>query len=144
MEEKKIKKEYSNGEVVVTWEPHKCIHSENCFKGLPTVFNPNQKPWIKVEAETTDRIVEQIKQCPSGALGFYYEGQEESGENELDSELLVEVIPSGPLMVYGKLQVKLTDGSTKPQFKVTAFCRCGKSENKPFCDGTHKKIGFTG
>lgn len=144
MEKSKIKKEYSNGEVVVTWEPHKCIHSENCFKGLPAVFNPNQKPWIKIDAASTEAIVDQVKKCPSGALGFYFESEDRAEENEDKSELLVEVIPSGPLMVYGKLQVKMADGSTKPQFKVTAFCRCGSSENKPFCDGTHKKIEFEG
>lgn len=144
MEKKEIKKEYSNGEVVITWEPNKCIHSENCVKGLPSVFNLDQKPWINAEGAASDKIVEQVKKCPSGALGYYFENEKQSQESEVNSELLVEVMPNGPLMVYGKLKVKMTDGSTKDQFKVSAFCRCGRSENKPFCDGTHKKIDFKG
>jgi uncharacterized Fe-S cluster protein YjdI len=67
------KKEYSNGEVTITWEPKKCIHSGKCVKGLPNVFLPKEKPWIKIEAASTNELVEQIKKCPSGALGYYFD-----------------------------------------------------------------------
>lgn len=39
-----LKKEYSNGEVTITWEPDKCIHSKNCINGLPEVFNFEKRP----------------------------------------------------------------------------------------------------
>jgi CDGSH-type Zn-finger protein len=45
-------------------------------------------------------------------------------------------------MVYGKLTVKDSKGNETTKNKVTAFCRCGASSNKPFCDGTHIKVGF--
>lgn len=143
MEKKPVKKEYSNGEVTVTWEPHKCIHSANCVKGLPKVFDANKKPWIDPMGATTEEIVKQIQKCPSGALGYYFE-EGKSTERNQEPEQLVEVIPNGPLMVYGNLKVQLSDGSTKMQHKVSTFCRCGQSQNKPFCDGTHKKIDFKG
>ena len=54
----------------------------------------------------------------------------------------VEVMKNGPLMVYGNLKVKDAKGNEVEKHKVTAFCRCGASANKPFCDGTHMKIGF--
>ncbi|WP_338223286.1 (4Fe-4S)-binding protein [Algoriphagus confluentis] len=139
-----IKKEYSNGEVTITWEPKKCIHSAKCVNGLPSVFNAEKKPWIDPMGAGTDHIVAQIQTCPSGALGYYFENKKEEHEEDKKSEQIVEVVSNGPLMVYGNLQVKLPDGEVKKQFKVTAFCRCGSSSNKPYCDGTHKKISFQG
>ena len=63
--------EYTNGEVTVVWQPGKCIHSGRCFMGLPSVFNPREKPWVKIHGAETPDIILQVKQCPSGALSFY-------------------------------------------------------------------------
>jgi len=62
---------YSNGEVTIVWKPDICIHSAKCFKGLPEVFDPKKRPWINAEGATTERIIEQVKICPSGALSFF-------------------------------------------------------------------------
>lgn len=138
-------KTYSNGEVTITWEPEKCIHSGNCVKGLPSVFDSKKKPWINVDGATSAQMVNQVKKCPTGALGYFYNDQEEKIEaTETKEENIVEVVNNGPLMVYGNLEVKYKDGSSEKKHKVTAFCRCGASQNKPYCDGTHKKIGFEG
>ncbi|MBL7792657.1 MAG: (4Fe-4S)-binding protein [Saprospiraceae bacterium] len=70
---KEITKKYSNGEVTIVWKPHMCIHSTICWKaatGLPAVFNPAERPWITPEGASTERIIEQVKKCPSGALSF--------------------------------------------------------------------------
>lgn len=139
-----IKKEYTNGEVTITWEPHKCIHSKNCITGLPSVFDFEKRPWIDAKGATTEEIVKQIDTCPSGALGYYFKEKEEKRTAEMTREQVVEVTPNGPLMVYGNLKIKLPNGETKTESKVSAFCRCGSSQNKPFCDGTHKKINFKG
>jgi len=64
-------KEYTNKEITVVWESEKCIHSAICAKGLPQVFQPRDKPWIKIDAAETETIVNQVKRCPSGALSFY-------------------------------------------------------------------------
>lgn len=143
MTSKETKKEYSNGEVTITWEAHKCIHAANCVKGLPGVFDINKKPWINAEGATTSEIVTQIKACPSGALGYYMEN-EKKDDDSISEEQIVEVIPNGPLMVYGNINVKMPDGSSASKSKVSAFCRCGASQNKPYCDGSHKKIDFKG
>ncbi|WP_439487230.1 (4Fe-4S)-binding protein [Algoriphagus sp.] len=144
MSDTPIHKEYSNGEVTITWEPHKCIHSQKCIKGLSSVFDFERRPWINAEGDSTEAIVKQIDACPSGALGYYFAEQQEKTSGNVTSEQLVEVIPNGPLMVYGNLQVKLPDDQIINQSKVSAFCRCGSSQNKPFCDGSHKKINFRG
>ena len=61
---------YSNGEITVNWQPHVCIHSGICFKGLSGVFDPQRKPWIDITKATSQEIMDQIKKCPSGALSF--------------------------------------------------------------------------
>ena len=65
-------KEYSNGEITIIWQPEKCMHSGICVKTLPAVYHPKEKPWIKPENASTQELIEQIKKCPSGALSFKY------------------------------------------------------------------------
>lgn len=62
--------EYSNGEITILWRPEKCIHSTNCVKLLPQVYNPKARPWIKPENAPSEAIVRQVAQCPSGALSI--------------------------------------------------------------------------
>ncbi len=62
---------YSNGEVTVIWKPNTCIHSTNCWKGLIEVFNPKVKPWIKMDGASSERIIDQVRKCPSGALSYF-------------------------------------------------------------------------
>lgn len=61
---------YTNGEVTIIWKPSLCIHSGNCVRGLPSVFNSREKPWIKPEGAGTDEIIAQVNKCPSGALSY--------------------------------------------------------------------------
>ncbi len=143
---KEITKKYSNGEVTIVWQPSVCIHSAICWRGengLPQVFNPSEKPWIKPEGAETKRIIEQIKKCPSGALSYFMNDEKEKN-TEVTAESIVEITPNGPLMVYGNITVKDSAGNTTQKNKVTAFCRCGASGNKPYCDGSHRKINFQG
>ena len=64
-------KEYSNGEVTIVWEAKKCIHSTNCWRGLPDVFKPKEKPWINPNNVSNESIINQVNKCPSGALTTY-------------------------------------------------------------------------
>jgi uncharacterized Fe-S cluster protein YjdI len=67
---------YSNGEVTVVWQPHICIHSGVCARGLGEVFNPHRKPWVDLSLSETDIIKTQIEKCPSGALTYIIEIEE--------------------------------------------------------------------
>jgi CDGSH-type Zn-finger protein len=58
-------------------------------------------------------------------------------------EATVTILENGPYMVQGPVKVHDADGSAYPSERSTVYlCRCGGSSNKPFCDGTHSKIGF--
>ena len=59
-----------------------------------------------------------------------------------NSELKIVVYPNGPYLVEGDINVTTIDGKTV-KLSNPHLCRCGGSSKKPFCDGTHKKIGFT-
>jgi len=84
-----------------------------------------------------------VSKCPSGALTFYMNNAEAEAP-KIEAESVVEVMPNGPVLVYGNIRIKHSDGREEKKNKVTALCRCGASTNKPFCDGTHTKIGFAG
>ncbi len=135
-------KAYTDDEVTIVWEADKCIHSGICVKGLPNVFNPKARPWISISAASTEALVNQVKQCPSGALSYYMNDEEYKTAESLETK--VEVLENGPLLVYGTLKVTNKDGASEIKNKTTAFCRCGASENKPYCDGAHVKNDFKG
>ena len=137
-----ITKKYSNGELTVVWKPAKCIHAGECVRALPKVYNPKAKPWIKAENASTEELKNQINKCPSGALSYFMEGEENQEAQSLKTA--VEVLENGPLLVYGTLTVTDQDGNEEVKNKTTAFCRCGASNNKPYCDGAHIKAAFKG
>ena len=67
----KIIKEYSKENMTIVWKPELCIHAGICVKSLPNVYKPAEKPWIKVENASDDKLKSQINACPSGALTYY-------------------------------------------------------------------------
>jgi uncharacterized Fe-S cluster protein YjdI len=139
-----VTKKYTNGEVTIVWKPDMCIHSAICFKGLGEVFDPKKRPWITPQGASTERIVDQVKRCPSGALSYFMNQEANGSTVKVQAETIVETVPNGPLLVYGNVQVKDAQGVLTQKNNVTTFCRCGASQNKPFCDGSHKKAGFEG
>lgn len=146
MKEKIIKK-YSNDEITVIWQPDLCTHSTICWNasvGLPGVFNPDARPWINMNGDTTERIAKQVNKCPSGALSYRKnnESGQQAGAACTKNESVVEIVDNGPLLVYGNIILKNKDQEEKKAGRVTAFCRCGASKKKPYCDGAHMKINF--
>lgn len=143
-----IVKQYSNKEVTVIWKPKLCIHAAVCVKTLPEVYKPDEKPWILPENASGEALIAQIKKCPSGALTYKVKDSSiEEGANAKENntmETKVEVLENGPLMVHGSLQVTDSSGNTETKKRATAFCRCGASQNKPYCDGGHNGINFKG
>jgi uncharacterized Fe-S cluster protein YjdI len=135
---------YTNGEVTIVWKASLCTHSRKCWTGLPEVFKPGERPWIHPDGATTERILAQVKQCPSGALSFQLDNAPEEVGAPQPPGATVEVTPDGPLIVRGTVEVRHADGRVERKERQCALCRCGASANKPFCDGSHRRTGFTG
>jgi len=149
VEMKDITKKYTNGEVTIVWQPAKCIHSAICWKGdsgLLSVFDPKERPWIKPEGANTSAIVGQIKKCPSGALTYFMNDTEVNPQVTEPAQAItkIEVKNNGPLLLHGTCVIIDKDGNETLKDNLTAFCRCGHSQNKPFCDGNHRASGFVG
>jgi 3-phenylpropionate/trans-cinnamate dioxygenase ferredoxin subunit len=58
------------------------------------------------------------------------------------AEVTIEARPNGPYVVTGTVELRDTNGTVLPTQARVVLCRCGASTTKPFCDGTHSKIGF--
>jgi len=134
------KKEYSNGEITVIWKADKCIHSGNCVRGLPNVFKPKERPWIQLETANTEEIKNTVDKCPSGALSYVYNNEKDQPKQE--KATCIQLVNDGPLIVDGHIELEGANGNKSAMSGKTALCRCGASDNKPFCDGSHKNSGF--
>jgi uncharacterized Fe-S cluster protein YjdI len=131
---------YANEAIEVQWEPKLCIHVRNCVRGLPQVFDPDARPWVIVDAASADQVAEAVLTCPTGALHFR---RLDGGPQEAAAEPpAVEPRPNGPLFVRGHVRIVDADGRLIREDTRVALCRCGASGNKPFCDGSHRRIGF--
>ena len=138
---------YTAAHAIVTWDQGLCRHAAECVHGLPDVFNPKAKPWIATDAATFDALAATIARCPSGALrllhpdGTLAVASGPPKEVAAMPDTVLRVRPNGPNLVTGEFVV--TGARPAAGAKASAaLCRCGKSGDKPFCDGTHTKIGF--
>ncbi|WP_178984589.1 (4Fe-4S)-binding protein [Winogradskyella helgolandensis] len=67
---------FSNNKITVTYAPRCCTNAGFCAKQLSNVFRSSVIPWINLEGEQTDVIINQIKKCPSGALKYHLNEKE--------------------------------------------------------------------
>jgi uncharacterized Fe-S cluster protein YjdI len=131
-------REYASEEIVVEWRPKLCFHSQNCVRALPLVFDKERRPWIDATQASADQIEAAVDGCPSGAL----RSRRVSGPaRPSPTEVEITATPNGPLLVRGPIRVVQPDGTVE-ELPRAAFCRCGQSMNKPFCDGSHRESGF--
>ena len=127
-----------------------CQHSGFCTDRLNTVFRAGQEPFVAPSGGRMDEIVRAVRDCPSGALSLAFDGHEErdlaDGHNR--REPAIEITADGPYRVTGRValvdagggDVARAEGSSREHY---ALCRCGHSQNKPFCSGMHWYVGFT-
>lgn len=141
MEEKRIQ-EYQSDEITVTFNPNICAHSAICIKNLPAVFDLKGRPWVNLNGASKDGIVELIQKCPSGALS--YELKNSAKPAPLFSANVIAVMANGPLRLSGQVRIVDDSGNILFEGDRCSLCRCGASAKKPFCDGSHFRIGFKG
>jgi uncharacterized Fe-S cluster protein YjdI/CDGSH-type Zn-finger protein len=131
---------YAGDVIEVQWEPRLCIHVHNCVRRLPQVFNPDARPWVAVDRADADVIAAAVESCPTGAL--HYRRLDGGPQERPPEDTTVEPPPNGPLFVRGQVRIVDEDGQPIRDDTRVALCRCGASQNKPFCDGSHRRIGF--
>ncbi|MEM7345331.1 MAG: CDGSH iron-sulfur domain-containing protein, partial [Chloroflexota bacterium] len=131
---------YKGENITVTYDIKRCIHAAACVRGLPAVFDTEKRPWVQPDEATADEVAEAVLACPSGALQFE---RHDGGANEATPEKnIIWGDPNGPLYAHGDIELIDSEGEVILEDTRVGLCRCGASENKPFCDGTHNKIAF--
>lgn len=63
-------KAYTDDDITVYYDAGRCIHFAACVRGLPQVFNPKAKPWIRADAAPAEQIAGVVRRCPTGALHY--------------------------------------------------------------------------
>jgi uncharacterized Fe-S cluster protein YjdI/CDGSH-type Zn-finger protein len=131
---------YRGRDIVVTFDRQRCTHATECVRGLPAVFATGRRPWVQPDAATAEEVAAVVMRCPSGALHF--ERLDGGAPEAPPGRNTIIVSPDGPLYVRGAIEVVTPDGDLLLKDTRVAFCRCGVSQHKPFCDEGHREIGF--
>jgi len=126
-----------------------CQHSGLCTDRLATVFRTSAEPFVAPSGGRVDEIIRAVRDCPSGALSYAIDGGEQREQADWGSTRppAVEVTKDGPYRITGGIALAGADGAPEPRAAGAsaehyALCRCGHSQNKPFCSGMHWYIGF--
>lgn len=123
-------------EFIIHFDAKRCIHSRNCVLDRPDVFVPNVKgEWIYPDKADALGVAQLAHNCPSGAIR--YERVDGGKAEQAPIVNTVRVRENGPLAIHGPLTIAGVDAG----FRAT-LCRCGQSQNKPYCDGSHTEAGF--
>jgi uncharacterized Fe-S cluster protein YjdI len=159
-------RKYSNEEITVYWKPSACVHASYCYRELIEVFDPSRRPWVDMKGSSTEKIIETVNLCPTEALTWKWNDEEKNKDvgkdqynhvnlrrpelmNQSDNGIIenpvsVKIMSDGPIVIKGDFTF-LYDGNRKEiRESLISICRCGSSGHMPFCDGQHRKIGFTG
>jgi CDGSH-type Zn-finger protein len=136
------RKNYAGKEITIHDNRKICSHAAECVNNLPSVFKFNARPWINPDEAEILQIINTIKKCPSGALSYSIDGVEYRDQNE--RKPMVTVSKDGPYLITGGIDligndIQFAEGFSKEHYTL---CRCGASNNKPFCDGMHRTINF--
>lgn len=112
-----------------------CAHSSFCANAITD--------WYQLLSDTDDtdvraEVAAMVEHCPSGTLVLEIDGE----IVEPDLRRAVSPVEDGPLWITGGVTIVRSDGTSAEVRNRVALCRCGASGNKPFCDGTHREIGF--
>lgn len=144
------RRDYPTEGITVHWGAEVCQHSGICAATLPRVFRPQERPWIRADHADADTLAQAIDRCPSGALSYTRTTSEGAHQMTTDADApeaaapQVTITPTedGPYEVRGPVSLLTSDGRPLREGEKLFLCRCGQSAKKPYCDGSHKRVGF--
>jgi CDGSH-type Zn-finger protein/ferredoxin len=138
--DEEILQEYPGQEITVYFNRSICSGAGACVRGLPSVFKSGDSSnWIFPDEDTADRIIERVKACPSGALSYRIGDGDVVVEEGAQEQITV--VKDGPYNVEG-VALDSPHAPTHGSASKYALCRCGFSQNKPFCDYSHAEKGW--
>jgi uncharacterized Fe-S cluster protein YjdI/CDGSH-type Zn-finger protein len=129
-EDNRLGRAYAAPEVTVFYDRGRCRHYAECVRGLPQVFDPTRRPWIRADLADAQAVAEVVRRCPTGALHYRLLAEE---AEEPTSPTIITIDSRGPLLVRGDLVLDTPEGPLRET--RAALCACGRTQNHPFCDG---------
>lgn len=135
-----LTKEYVGEGIKVAWYASRCIHSAACIRAAPGVFDSRRRPWIDLRGANPAIVADAVQRCPTGAL--HYERTDGAPAEPIPEQAEIVTVRNGPYLIRGVIELHAEDGRLIRRDSRLALCRCGKSKHLPFCDNTHRAIGF--
>ena len=141
--------EYAGQQVTIFDNRGICQHSGYCSDRLAAVFRTGTEPFVAPSGGRLDEIIRAVRDCPSGALGLAIDGHEarDLADWHGGREPAIVITRDGPYRITGGIALADGTGGDVPRAQGAsaehyALCRCGHSQNKPFCSGMHWYVGF--
>lgn len=123
-------------DVTLFFDTTRCIHARHCVTRAPKTFLANvEGPWLHPDRSPPELLESIAEMCPSGAIHVLH--KTDTPDEQVPEVNLIHIRENGPLAVRADIDL---DGEAIG-YRAT-LCRCGKSANKPFCDGSHHGAGF--
>jgi len=126
-----------------------CQHSGLCTDRLATVFRAGAEPFVAPSGGRMDEIIRAVRDCPSGALSYAIDAAEARDQVDWGGTRrpAIEVTKDGPYRITGQISLLSAEGTPEARsagasLEHYALCRCGHSQNKPFCSGMHWYVDF--
>ncbi len=123
-------------EVKIAYNPVLCGHVAECVLRLRDVFDPKERPWVRIENGDLAAIEDVVSACPSGALQIAKTGEDFHHLPTGVSAPTIQVKKNGPLVV-SNVEIEEANEAIGADENEYILCRCGYSQNKPYCDGSH-------
>ncbi len=138
---------YHGQRLTVTDNRGTCAHSGFCTDRAPTAFRVGEEPFVAPSGARVDEVIRAARDCPSGALGYALDGGIGDDQADSDRPASIEVSRDGPYRVAGGIDLIDDAGRPEPRnsgasLEHYSLCRCGASQNKPFCSGMHWYADF--
>lgn len=135
-----LTREYEGEGIRVQWYAGRCIHSAECIRAQSSVFDPRRRPWIDLRGADAEAVADAVLRCPTGALHFTR--LDGGAQEEPPPEVRIRAVRDGPYYVRGPVELLDGEGRVIRRDTRVALCRCGHSKHMPFCDNTHRTIGW--
>ena len=134
------RKTYRGKDIDVSFDLRRCIHAAECGRRLQVVFDVAKRPWVQPDNATADEVQATIDHCPSGAL--QYSRHDGGPQEQIPAQNIIIVMDSAEYQIRGNIVLQTMSGDfIADEYRLT-LCRCGESNNKPFCDNSHRKARF--